>query len=153
MWSHVGNPMDLCKLASGELPWTVDDPSATWWNPVVHRSLGCLESIPAQIMSGPILGHNSILFFQVMLAAYAAFGFARALGEVGLWLPCCWGMHHLSRNPQWNRRGLLDWIGALVGWAAARGVCGGAMVGLAGLAALPLMRFRGTGHHCVVQAH
>ena len=86
VWSHAwGIRWIFTSLANGELPWTVD--GLTWprggtlW---YIDPLGALVSIPAQIMSGPILGHNSILFFQVMLAAYAAFGFARALGGNGI---------------------------------------------------------------------
>jgi len=99
--------------------------------------LGAVISLPAQVLGGPVLAHNSILFFQVMLAAGAAMAFARALGGRG-WIAAA----ALATAPTFLaeiHNGTVEacWIGlvALAGAAATRNHwLGGAAVGLAGLA-------------------
>jgi hypothetical protein len=96
-----------------------------------------LVSIPAQVLGGPVWAHNSILFFQVFLAAMAAMAFARALGGRG-WIAAA----ALATAPTFLaeiHNGTVEacWIGLvpLAGYAATRcRIWGGVGVGLAGLA-------------------
>ena len=123
---------------AGELPWQIN--GLTWprggtlW---YIDPLGALASIPGQMVSGPILGHNSILFLQVMVAAGAGFGFARALGGRGIVAAIMLGTAPTFLAEIHNGTVEACWIGLvpLAGWAAVRDRWwAGAMVGLAGLA-------------------
>ena len=139
VWSHAwGIRWIYNSVMEGTLPWTVD--GLTWprggtlW---YIDPLGALLSFPGQILSGPVLGHNSILFFQVMLAAFAGFGFARALGGRGIVSAILLGTAPTFLAEIHNGTVEACWIGLvpLAGWAAAKNHWwAGAMVGLAGLA-------------------
>ncbi len=139
VWSHAwGIRWIFSSLMNGELPWQVD--GLTWprggtlW---YIDPLGALASLPGQLVSGPILGHNSILFLQVMLAAAAGFGFARALGGRGIVAAIMLGTAPTFLAEIHNGTVEACWIGLvpLAGWAAVRERWwAGAMVGLAGLA-------------------
>jgi len=139
VWSHAwGIRWVFSNLMDGQLPWAVD--GLTWprggtlW---YIDPLGALASIPAQLLSGPILGHNSILFGQVMLAGWAAYGFARALGGRGIVAAVMLGTAPTFLAEIHNGTVEACWIGLvpLAGWAAAKNRWwAGAFVGLAGLA-------------------
>ena len=99
--------------------------------------LGALVSLPAQMVSGPVLGHNSILFFQIALAGWAAFGLSKALGGRGYIAAVALATAPTFLAEIHNGTVEACWIGLvpLAGWAAVRNKwwCG-AMVGLASLA-------------------
>ena len=139
VWSHAwGARWVFNHISDGTLPWDV---SGLAWprggNLWYIDPLGALTSLPAQWLGGPVWGHNSILFFQVMLAAGAAMAFARGLGGRG-WVAAI----ALATAPTFLaeiHNGTVEacWIGLvpLAGAAAIR--CrwwGGVAVGVAGLA-------------------
>jgi len=85
VWSHAwGVRWVFNHLSVGAFPWDVaglaHPRGGTLW---YIDPLGALVSLPAQILSGPVLAHNSVLFVQIVLAAAAAMAFARALGGRG----------------------------------------------------------------------
>ena len=85
VWSHAwGVRWVFNHLADGSLPWDVAGLAHPRGGNLWYIDpLGALVSLPAQVLGGPVLAHNSILFFQVVLAAAAAMAFARALGGRG----------------------------------------------------------------------
>ena len=139
VWSHAwGVRWVFNHLADGSLPWDVAGLAHPRGGNLWYIDpLGALVSLPAQVLGGPVLAHNSILFFQVVLAAAAAMAFARALGGRG-WIAAA----ALATAPTFLaeiHNGTVEacWIGlvALAGAAATRNPwLGGAAVGLAGLA-------------------
>ncbi len=139
VWSHAwGIRWFYNHLSAGQIPWDVaglaHPRGGTLW---YIDPLGALVSLPAQILSGPVAAHNSILIFQVLLAAGAAMAFAQSLGGRG-WISAS----ALATAPTFLaeiHNGTVEacWIGLvpLAGYAATRGrVWGGAAVGIAGLA-------------------
>jgi hypothetical protein len=139
VWSHAwGVRWVFNHLSVGAFPWDVaglaHPRGGTLW---YIDPLGALVSLPAQILSGPVLAHNSVLFVQIVLAAAAAMAFARALGGRG-WIAAA----ALATAPTFLaeiHNGTVEacWIGLvpLAGYAATKGrVWAGAAVGLAGLA-------------------
>jgi len=139
VWSHAwGVRWVFNHISDGTLPWDVSGLAwprgGTLW---YIDPLGALASLPAQWLGGPVWGHNSILFFQVMLAGWAAMAFARGLGGRG-WVAAV----ALATAPTFLaeiHNGTVEacWIGLvpLAGAAAIR--CrwwGGLAVGVAGLA-------------------
>jgi hypothetical protein len=139
VWSHAwGIRWVFNHLMNGALPWDVaglaHPRGGTLW---YIDPLGALVSLPAQLLGGPVWAHNSVLFFQVVLAAASAMAFARALGGRG-WIA---GVA-LATAPTFLaeiHNGTVEacWIGLvpLAGYAATRGrLQAGVAVGLAGLA-------------------
>jgi len=139
VWSHAwGVRWVFNHISDGTLPWDVSGLAwprgGTLW---YIDPLGALTSLPAQWLGGAVWGHNSILFFQVLLAAGAAMAFARGLGGRG-WVAAV----ALATAPTFLaeiHNGTVEacWIGLvpLAGAAATR--CrwwGGVAVGVAGLA-------------------
>ena len=139
VWSHAwGIRWVFNHISDGTLPWDVSGLAwprgGTLW---YIDPLGALTSLPAQWLGGAVWAHNSILFFQVMLAASAAMAFARGLGGRG-WVAAV----ALATAPTFLadiHNGTIEacWIGLvpLAGAAAIR--CrwwGGVAVGVAGLA-------------------
>jgi hypothetical protein len=139
VWSHAwGVRWVFNHVAEGNIPWDVAGLAHPRGGNLWYIDpLGALISLPAQLIGGPVLAHNSILFFQVVLAAGAAMAFARALGGRG-WIAAA----ALATAPTFLaeiHNGTVEacWIGlvALAGAAATRSHwLGGAAVGLAGLA-------------------
>lgn len=139
VWSHAwGIRWFFNHLSSGQIPWDVaglaHPRGGTLW---YIDPLGAIVSIPSQLLGGPVWAHNSILFFQVLLAAAAAMLFARSIGGRG-WIAAA----ALATAPTFLaeiHNGTVEacWIGLvpLAGYAATRNrLLGGAAVGLAGLA-------------------
>lgn len=139
VWSHAwGIRWFFNHLSSGQVPWDVaglaHPRGGTLW---YIDPLGAIVSIPGQILGGPVWAHNSILFFQVLLAAAAAMAFARSIGGRG-WIAAA----ALATAPTFLaeiHNGTVEacWIGLvpLAGYAATRNrLLGGVAVGLAGLA-------------------
>ena len=139
VWSHAwGIRWFFNHLSAGQMPWDVaglaHPRGGTLW---YIDPLGALVSMPAQWLGGPVWAHNSILYFQVLLAGSAAMAFAKALGGRG-WIAAA-GLATAPTFLAEIHNGTIEacWIGLvpLAGFAATKSrLWGGAAVGLASLA-------------------
>lgn len=139
VWSHAwGIRWFYEALAAGTLPWRVTGlawpQSGVLW---YIDPLGALLSLPVQLFAGNAAGHNAILFFQVMLATWAGWGMARAMGGRGWLAGLALGTAPTLLAEIHNGTVEACWLGLvpLAGWAAARGSrWAGPLVGLASFA-------------------
>ncbi|MAY82258.1 MAG: hypothetical protein CL930_15940 [Deltaproteobacteria bacterium] len=139
VWSHAwGIRWIFNALMDGNVPWDVD--GLAWPRGGILwyiDPLGALVSLPGQMVSGPVLGHNSILFLQIALAGWAAFGLSRALGGRGYIAATALATAPTFLAEIHNGTVEACWIGLvpLAVWAAVRNRwwCG-SLVGLASLA-------------------
>jgi len=139
VWSHAfGIRWFFDALADGRLPWAVDGLAwprggILWYiDPV-----GALVALPAQLLAGPIVAHNWILFVQVVIATWAGWAFGRALGGRGWLAGVALGTAPTFLGEIHNGTIEACWFGLvpLAAWAAIRWRWwSGALVGLAALA-------------------
>jgi hypothetical protein len=139
VWSHAwGVRWVFNHLMEGQLPWDVaglaHPRGGTLW---YIDPIGALVSLPGQWISGPVVAHNSVLMFAVLLAAGSAMAFARSLGGRGYVAAAALATAPTFLAEIHNGTVEACWIGLvpLAGAAAIRKPwLGGLAVGLAGLA-------------------
>ncbi|MDP6933524.1 MAG: hypothetical protein QGG40_11440, partial [Myxococcota bacterium] len=138
-WSHAwGIRWVYDALSQGSMPWRVDglawpEGGVLWY----IDPLGALVSLPFQAIWGTAAGHNAILFVQVVLATWAGWAFARALGGQGWLAGVAMGTAPTFLAEIHNGTVEACWIGLvpLAAWAAARrSPWAGVLVGLAATA-------------------